>query len=131
MSVYVQTNQPVLLPDAAANISSADTGKLMIINTVNGARTYTLPAVAPGLHYHFVNKAPAALGANVTLDCGVGLVNGILSIVGATPVAVTANQNIRFLTAATVKGDSVDLYCDGTNWSVFGASSVVGGLDAT
>ena len=64
MSGFVQTNQPVNLPDANATISASDTGKIHFVNTVTGIEL-TQPAVAPGLHYHFINKAPGALGGNV------------------------------------------------------------------
>ena len=52
MSVYVQTNQPVTLLNAANTISAADTGKLMLIPALTAAtRVITLPAAAAGLHY--------------------------------------------------------------------------------
>ncbi len=134
MSVYVQTNQPILLPNAAYAVNASDTGKLMIINTVTAGRTYTMPAPTAGLHYKFINMAAGAIGGTIDIDCGVGLVNGgMICCNGAAAVAVpvTANRHINFVTAATLKGDNVDLYADGTNWSVIGISGAVGGLTAT
>ncbi len=137
MSVYVQTNQPVQLPNADYQILAADSGKLMLVGVVpltTGARTYTLPAPAAGLHYRFQNATAGALGQNALIAGGAALsalMNGALTIVGANPVAVSGRTSVNFLTAATLHGDSIDCYCDGTRWSVLGFGQVAGSLGST
>lgn len=134
MSVYVQTNQPITLGDADASIGAADTGKLILVNTLTGNRTYTLPTAAAGLHYRIQNKAPGALGGNAIIQgAAAGLLNGLIIQLGATvaatrSLAVTAALSCTFVTATSVKGDYMDFYCDGTNWSVSAMSSVNGGI---
>jgi len=134
MSGYIQSNQTVLLPDSAYTVSAADTGKIMLVSTVTGDRTITLPAAAPGLHYRFINKAPGALGGNVIVQgAAAGLLNGLIIQLGAAvaatrSLAVTAALSMTFVTAVSVKGDHMDFYCDGTNWSVSAMTSVLGGI---
>ena len=131
MSVFVQTNQAITLPNQAAYaVSETDTGKMFLISIQGAAQTITLPALAAGLHYRF--QTPIA-GAPITANVGIRAVaannvSGVLSIVGATPVAITGQTTITFTTANCAIGDFLECYCDGTQWSVFGMSSVAGGL---
>src|SRR4051812_15967393 len=111
MSVYVQTNQPVILGNVDAAISAADTGKLILVNTITADRTYTLPAAAAGLHYRIQNKAPGASGGNAIVQgAAAGLLNGLIIQLGAAvnatrSLAVTAALSCTFVTAVSVKGD--------------------------
>ena len=129
MTSYIQSNQPVFLPDAAQILSAVDTGKIMLINTVTATRTYTLPAVAPGLHYTFLNMSPGVLGANIKITGGANSMQGTLFTLAAT--AAVANTFVNFITGATLKGDRLDIICDGTQWCVLGTTSVAGALTAT
>ena len=138
MAVYLQTNQIVILPGANANISSSDTGKIMMTPQTAGgvASVYTLPVSAAGLHYRFINGAAAALNGSVQINT-----NGAAAILsgnvitgptnGVALLAVSGNTQIRFLTAASVLGDYIDLYSDGTNWYVNANSRVAGGITVT
>ena len=95
MSVYVQTNQIVNIPNAAAYaVSMTDTGKVHICpqTTVGvGDITVTLPAVAAGLHYRFINGSAAAAAANVIVQsAAAGLLNGLIIQLGATVAATRA-----------------------------------------
>ncbi len=133
MSVYLQTNQVVTIQDAAAYaVSPADTGKTIMLRIMSQGCTITLPALAAGLHYRIQTPvAGAALAFDVAVTASAGLLlNGVITFPGATPVAVTDNTSITFLTAGTpcAIGDSIDCYCDGTRWSVLGYSRLNGGL---
>ncbi len=132
MSGYVQSNQVVHLPYLNTTISAVDTGKILITpQTANAVDvTYTLPALALGLHYRFINGAPAALNGVVRIDGSVGSVFGSL-ITGPTDgVAlndISGDTQIIFDTPS-VLGDFLDFTCDGTNWFVDGRSRVAAGV---
>ena len=131
MSLYVQTNQPILLPDADYTVGAADSGKIFIFTTVTGLRTITLPAVSAGLHYIFINKAPGALGAagqNVRITGGALSMQGIL-LVGAAAGPV-ANAYVNFIGVTSMKGDRLDVICDGIQWSVVATASLNGAFTA-
>jgi len=63
MAVYVQTNQAITLNDINDNILTSENGRIFLIPVLTGNRTYTLPAIQPGLHYVFINRALAANNA--------------------------------------------------------------------
>ena len=129
MSGYVQTNQTILLPDTAYTVSAQDTGKIFLIDTVTAARTINLPPVSPGLHYVFINKAAGVLGGNIRITGGANSMYGLLLLgVGAGPVA---NAAINFITTISVKGDRLDIICDGVQWSSIATAAVNGAFTAT
>ena len=127
MAGHVQTNQTIQLPDAAYTVNAADTGKIFLVPTLTAAgRTFTLPAVAAGLRYRFINNPAAATLVGPGIISGGGTtVHGALLNVTPVVVAKTGQASCRFL-AASVKGDYIDVMCDGTNWNVSGMSGVVG-----
>ncbi len=138
MSGYVQSNQIVILPYANTIINAADTGKILITPQTAGAVAvvYTLPLPAAGLHYRFINGAPAALSGTVQINTSAAAAILFGSVItgptnGVALLAVSAKTQIRFLTAVSVLSDSIDLYSDGTNWYVNGMSQIAGGITAT
>ena len=138
MSGFIQSNQIVKLPYANTAINIADSGKIFITpQTVEAAAViYTLPTVAEGLHYRFINGANLPLSGSVQINtnAAVAILNGSViggPISGVALLAVIANTQIRFLTAKSVQGDFIDLTCDGTNWYVDGRSQVGGGITVT
>lgn len=135
MSVYVQTNQTVLLLNANNTISAADTGKTILIPVLTVAtRVITLPALASGLHYRFVVNVGAIAGltriARLTPAAGGTPVNGVLinNNAGAATVVAKNGAATADFTATAVTGDYIDAYCDGVSWFLSGASSVAAGL---
>jgi len=132
MSVYLQTNQCMNLQNIAAyQLTPQDTGKIILLNAAVGQGvTVTLPALAAGLHYRFQSMVAGATLAHDVAIRGVAAnnISGILTIVGADPVAKTGATSVTFTTAACAIGDAVELYCDGVQWSCLGYSSVAGGL---
>ena len=124
MSVLVQTNQVILVPNANYNVDASDTGKILMTPQTAGAVAvvYTLPAPAAGLHFRFVNGAPAALSGSVQINTAAAaaiLFGNVISgpTLGVAFLAVSGSTQIRFLTAVSVLSD-YDLYSDGTNWYV-------------
>jgi len=125
MSVYVQTNQNIIVPNAAAfTVNAADTGKIFILpqTTVGvGAITVTLPALAAGLHYRFINGSAGASVATVAITATAAVLQGqaVMGPVGGVSLLpISANTTLNFVNAVTLKGDYADYYCDGTNWYV-------------
>ena len=108
MSVYVQTNLPILLPDAAANINATDTGKVLIIPNLNADRTYTLPAVAAGLHYKFI-KTGAAGNIGTVAGPGAGLIKGVVLLGNGNVDVADGNDVSITFTANSLEGDSIDV----------------------
>lgn len=127
MSSIIQSNQVILLPDAASTISAQDSGKIFIIPVLTGNRIISLPAVQAGLRYRFI--AGGILAATATLTPTVnGLMNGTLLMntagnVSAANVAKTAGNTV-VMNAVCAVGDWVDLVSDGTNWYCSGASKI-------
>lgn len=137
MAVYLQTNARVQLTNANTAISAVNTGKIHFIPALTvGTKTYTLPPVAAGLHYRFI---AAPVGANLSQIAAIvapaaaaiiqgALVNTNTGAGNVSTIVAKANGTFARFTATAVKGDYIDLYCDGTNWHVSGISSVIAGL---
>lgn len=127
MSGYIQTNSPERLVDADVTIELPDSGKLFLIPVLAANRVITLPDPAEGAHFRFMTTATLTHSATITAT---GLVCGLLINNNAgTPTAVAkASANSAVLTATSVKGDFVDVYCDGAVWHVSGMSGVAAGL---
>lgn len=127
----VQTNQPNILrlPDENYTIDAADSGKLMLIDTVTKARTYTLPPPMVGLHYIFINKAPGELGGNVTITGGPDSMQGLLIMDSTTDQVM--NAKVNFIDGESYRGDRVEIWCDGEQWSTVGVGYQDGALTAT
>ena len=70
MSGFIQSNQIVKLPYANTAINIADSGKIFITPQTVGAAAviYTLPTVAEGLHYRFINGANLPLSGSVQIN---------------------------------------------------------------
>ncbi len=140
MAGYVQSNQVILLHASNLTINAADTGKILVTPQTAGAIdfTYILPSPQAGLHYHFVNGAALALNGNVHIETP-ALVNIIYgsTITGPTGgvalEAVNGNSTVTFTSVVlgvggSLRGDYIDLTCDGTNWYVDARSRVAQGI---
>ncbi len=135
MSVFVQTNQIVTLPYLATNINAADSGKIHITPQTAGAVgvIYTLPAVATsaGVHYRFYNGAPAALSGIVTITAPAGTLRGVVlqgPVNAPLTLSVTNQTSVNFASAASIRGDYIDLLCDGSVWYVSAMSAIALGI---
>ncbi len=133
MAGFVQTNQRLKLEYSATTINTADTGKIFLTPQTAGAVgvIYTLPTAAAGLHYRFCNSATNALSGTVTITAAANSLYG--SVItgptnGVSLLAVFGSTSINFLTATSLFGDFIDLYCSGSNWMVDARSQVAGGI---
>ena len=67
MSGYIQTNQIINIPNAAAyTVGSADSGKLYTIGTQTLPCIITLPILQAGLHYRFMINLVTVSTVNIT-----------------------------------------------------------------
>ena len=136
MSLYVQTNQIVFIPNIPNYaVNSADTGKTMITPQTQAATdvAIALPALQEGLHYRFINGAAAALSGTVAISATGAIIygNAVMGPNGGVALLeINGATTINFLTAASVRGDTIDLYCDGTNWYVQASSRIAGSITA-
>ncbi len=136
MSGYVQSNQVVSIPSVAAYaVSISDTGKIMMLpQTVAGvAIAITLPAVAPGLHYRFINGSPLIAAAAITIAAAGAIIHGQIIQGPTNGVSYTPAAGLTTLSLAigvvgppatgSIKGDYADFYSDGVLWYLQAASS--------
>jgi len=131
MSGYVQSNYVVSLPPINQTLSAADSGKIFLLPDLGAAKTITLPALSPGLHYTFLNAALAA-AFNWTITSGGNNNTGVLVRVGVVAAtAASANGNINFIGGTSVIGDCVEIFSCGTKWSVRATSGAAAGITVT
>jgi hypothetical protein len=102
----------------------------------------TLPAVADagaGWYCKVVVKA-APSGASYTViegegsDANVIIVNGINELEVDTNddgVSNTGCSTVTFVDGSAIKGDFIDIWCDGSNYYVSGQTKADGGITAT
>lgn len=112
---------PVPTETAAATdtLTADESGKVIFLSSATEF-AITLPAVAAGLRFTFI-VAAAPSGASYTIVSGA---NEIIGQVYSTDVnsatdpdfEASGANTISFVDSKAVKGDSVELVCDGTNW---------------
>ena len=126
-------NYVVSLPVSDQILSAGDSGKIFLLPDIPGAggvdRTITLPALAPGLHYIFLNSGLAAVhdwiitgGAGILASTTVRAGVAVLSAGSGTATS------IRVVGGTSVIGDCVELYSVGTRWSVRASSGAGAGI---
>ncbi len=137
---YIQTNEVITLPYANSVINPADSGKIILTpqTAVNTGVVYTLPTVTAkaGLHYRFINSAPAALSGSVQFNAPLnslygGVIagpDGAATYVAALIAGPAAASQVRFATGQSVRGDYIDLYYDGTVWYLSGVTGALAGI---
>jgi hypothetical protein len=114
---------------ALANIlTAAESGKTLFINSATGF-AHTLPAVAAGLYFKFVVAlGPTSGNHTIVAASGTPIVGHVLTtdVNSATDPSFSATGvlTITLVANKAVKGDSVELCCDGTNWYATARCSV-------
>ena len=126
MSLYVQTNQVITLSTATPlTISTADTGKFILVPGQAGAQIINLPALAPGLTYRFIKTGIAAAGSSAITPI-TAVIQGQTNS-AATFAAAVNGASVTFAAASSM-GDMVEMYCDGVNWNIKGNSKTALGM---
>ena len=126
---------------AASSLSETDSGSIFLLNSATEFAT-TLPSVADagiGWYCKFVVKA-APSSASYTIvekaadDTDVIICNGINELEVDTSddgVFSAGCTTITFADGVAIKGDFIDIWCDGTNYYVSGQTKADGGVTAT
>jgi len=133
MSVYVQTNQTVLIPNGTPYaVLASDTGKIHLLPLQTAACAISLPAAAAGLRYRFIVTSPTTLTGVTTITPASGTMSGMLINRGVSAItlafAVKSGAATTVFATGCIYGDWLEVICDGTNWNVSGMSQVVTGL---
>ena len=114
---------------AATNvITAAETGSVFFLASATEFVS-TLPAVAAGLHFTFiVSAAPSGASYTIVAASGTPIIGQVLTtdVNSATDPSFSATGvlTITLVDAKAVKGDTVELWCDGTNWYAVATCSV-------
>ena len=121
----------IVIADANYTVLAVNSGKIHLVANVSADRTFTLPAVDPGLYYEFWSTMEAADGHDwlivtgsdtnfykggvIFLDSDVG---GAASEVILSAPNGTDDATIQINLPSV--GTCVKMYCDGTNWFLSG-----------
>lgn len=114
---------------AATNvITAAESGSVFFLAHATEFVS-TLPAVAAGLHFTFIiGLAPSGADYTVVAASGTPIVGHVLStdVNSATDpdFEISGVLTITFVGGKAVKGDMVEMWCDGTNWYATAKCSV-------
>lgn len=114
----------------AYTVTAKESGTMFILDAAAGA-AITLPALAPGLNYHFVVGSLFATSDWVISSSEGDNINGLLIVNGAT-VAAVGEDNITFELGAEAIGDHVRFVADPDNnqWWAFGAGAGASSITA-
>lgn len=119
------SNPPILTIAATGTTAlTAASPQRIVIPTLSGNATVTLPAVAAGLTYDFRFAAAESHTLTITATAAVMQGSGIVATGTAASnacVPISAKTNLIYTAAAV--GDSVGMWSDGTNWYVQAVSS--------
>lgn len=99
-------------------ITAAETGSVFFLNSATEFVS-TLPAPAAGLHFTFiVTAAPSGASYTITTNGSNNIIVGTVhSSTGGNADSETAGcDTITFADGVSVVGDTVEVWCDGTNW---------------
>lgn len=114
---------------AGATLTSADSGKRIILNAAGGG-TITLPALKAGVNFKFIIGATAPT-TDWVIDSAEGdNINGVIAVDSGVIPAKDEDQ-INFAANTSTSGDFVEFECDGTNWYVQGIGDASGSITAT
>jgi len=120
------------------SLGRGDSGKVFFLNSATEFTT-TLPSVSDagaGWHCKFIVKA-APSGADYIItektsaDTNIIVTNGIVELevdTNTDGLFDAGHTTISFADGVAVKGDWIDVLCDGTNFYVKGATNADGGI---
>ena len=101
-------------------VTAAESGT--VFGMATDAKKFTLPSVAAGLTYTFVNTGVAD---NNLVDIAIadGVISGTFTL-AASVVEVSVATTIRNTKTGSVKGDSVTLVSDGIGWLITATTGI-------
>jgi hypothetical protein len=118
-------------------LTAAESGSVYFLNSATEFVS-TLPAVATSawIHYTFIVKA-APSGANYTIVTNssenkiLGFANVVADAAGDISTFATPDDTISFVSAQSVPGDKVEVYCDGAYRYAYATCAVAAGVTFT
>lgn len=117
-------------------IAAAETGSTFFLSSATEFVS-TLPAPAAGLKFSFiVSAAPSGASYTIVTNSSANVIVGqvyTLDVNSATDpdFEISGGDTISFVDAKAVKGDRVDVVCDGTNWYAYCFCSVFDAITIT
>lgn len=113
-------------------VLAEESGKTFYLGSTTAFVT-TLPAPSLGLKFTFILKSvPASDAHTVVTAASANIIQGKQSsVAGDAGDTGATDDTISFVTAQTVAGDKVELFCDGTKWYAHAISSVAAGITFT
>jgi hypothetical protein len=117
---------------ALSTLVAADNGKVIFINNATGFVT-TLPAPFLGARFTFINKTANTSGNHTVVSgSSANIIKGNQnSVAGDAGDSGTGDDTINFVANASLAGDKVELYSDGTSWFAYAISRVAAGITFT
>lgn len=121
---------------AVGSVTAAQSGSTFFLSSATEFAT-TLPTPAAGLNYSFiVAAAPSGASYTIVTASSANIIKGqvyTLDVNSATDADFESagGDTISFVDAKSIAGDRVDLFCDGTNWFVYGFCSVFDAITIT
>ena len=127
----IQSPMIAIADGAAYTVLAANSGKVHLVLNQGQDATLTLPTAAEGLYYEFVSTMEAADGHDWIIDTGSdtnffkgGLLFIDSDIAGSTSEVILSagdgNSNSKLQINLPSVSTSVKMYCDGTNWFIWG-----------
>jgi hypothetical protein len=112
----------VVAISTTATLTATQSGALVLV-TAGSAYTISLPALQAGLNYTLVQVSAASSGVTVAATSTV--LHGS-SLGAATILAINGSTNILFASGVSLRGDKIELLCDGTGWAVRASARAAG-----
>ena len=112
----VRTKKVVTVITGTKTLTAEDSGTLFMVQASgDAAYTITLPSASTSAGVYFTFIMGNTASENVLIDSGTG--NGIRGMtVGAATEANISNNLIRVVGGTSIRGDRVDLHCDGSRY---------------
>lgn len=120
------TTAAVQLTDANYTVLAVNSGKVHLVPNVSADRTISLPTAAAGLYYEFVAQVGAADGHDWIIDTGSDTnfyLGGVLHVddaPAANGIPSNGSSNSILQVNLPEGGTRIHVYCDGTNWTIWG-----------
>lgn len=114
-------------------ILAAESGSVFFLNSATEFDS-ALPAPAAGLHFTFIcTAAPSGANYTITTNSAANIIKGTVhsSTGGDADSETSGADTINFVSGSAVAGDTVIVWCDGTNWFAKAFCDADGGITIT
>ena len=113
----------VVTVTSSITLSEADSGKVYLIGT--DALTITLPATVKGVYYTFINIGADGNNIITISPQSADAIWGTITLAGSVvDLSGTDDKDLINTKGTAIKGDSVTLVSDGTDWFVTASTGI-------